>query len=64
VGAIQATPEEILEHADWRFLEASKQELAYAPRLGERNFSFYCDPETGPPLRAAFSTAKPTGRTT
>jgi NitT/TauT family transport system substrate-binding protein len=51
-GVISSTPEEIIERGtDWRFLDALKEELAYRPRGSDRQFSFYCDPQTGAIVR-------------
>jgi NitT/TauT family transport system substrate-binding protein len=58
VGAIDATPDEILEHGDWRFLDQLKQEIALAPGGNGRNLSFYCDPTTGVPRALANAPAR------
>jgi NitT/TauT family transport system substrate-binding protein len=57
VGAIDATPDQILEHVDWRFLDALKQELAFAPGGDRRNLSFYCDPDNPDAPKALANTS-------
>ena len=63
-GIIERTPEEIIERGtDWRFLDELKEEFARSRGTADEQFSFYCDPETGLPLRTA-ATNRPQRRTT
>jgi NitT/TauT family transport system substrate-binding protein len=65
VGVIESTPEEIIQKGtDLTFFNELKQELAYAPGGENGRFSFYCDPETGLPQRAALRPPAAPRRTT